>query len=65
VLKIAIPLALTGTCPITVVPSTKVTWPVGVPEPGGSAATVAVKETWWPGADGFAEEVSVVVDALA
>ena len=31
--------------PITVVPSLKVTVPVGVPEPGETAATVAVNVT--------------------
>ena len=39
--------------------------PVGVPEPGGAAATVAVNVTDWFGADGFGELVSDVVDLLA
>lgn len=46
-------------------PSAKVTWPVGVPVPGGVAATVAVNEIGWPGVDGLGEEASDVVDPLA
>src|SRR5947199_387231 len=38
-----------------------VTVPVGVPAPGATAATVAVKVTAWPDADGLADEVTVVV----
>src|SRR2546430_7222321 len=45
--------------------SWKVTMPVGVPEPGGAAATVAVKATDWPGFDGFGAEASDVVVPLA
>ncbi len=41
-----------------------VTVPVGVPDPGVTALTVAVKVTACPKTDGFAEELSaVVVDA--
>ena len=44
--------------------STKVTVPVGVPEPGELAETVAVKLTVWPDTLGFAsEELTVVVVA--
>ena len=39
--------------------SRKVTVPVGVPEPGATAATVAVKVTLWPFTDGFTEEETV------
>jgi hypothetical protein len=40
------------------------TGPVGVPEPGAFGATVAVKLTDWPAADGLAEEdTDVVVSA--
>ena len=39
----------------------KVTVPVGVPAPGETAATVAVKVTDWPKTLGLVEEVSVVV----
>ena len=59
------PLLLSGTCPSTVFPSWKVTMPVGVPEPGGAPATVAVKATDWPGFDGLGEETSAVVVPLA
>src|SRR5437588_790965 len=41
-------------------PSLKVTVPVGVPEPGELAVTVAVKVTDWPNTEGFAEETIVV-----
>jgi hypothetical protein len=40
-------------------PSRKVTVPVGVPAPGETALTVAVKVTAWPDADGFTDEVTV------
>ena len=39
--------------------------PVGVPEPAGTAVTVAVKVTDWPGFDGLGEDVSAVDDPLA
>jgi hypothetical protein len=41
-----------------VVPSRKVTVPVGVPVAGATAETVAVKVTDWPGSDGLTEDVS-------
>ncbi|GAA5610958.1 hypothetical protein Spla01_02105 [Streptomyces platensis] len=53
--------------PVSVGPpmTTKVTVPVGVPAPGATGATVAVKVTGWPTADGSGAEVTVVVvDAL-
>ena len=37
---------------------------MGVPEPGGAAAAVAVKVTCWPTFDGFGVEVSDKVDPL-
>src|ERR1043165_10274794 len=37
-------------------PSLNVTVPVGVPEPGETAVTVAVKVTDWPKTEGFCEE---------
>ena len=43
-----------------VVPSLKVTVPVGVPLPGAVALTVAVMITCWPKTDGLSEETSVV-----
>ena len=39
-----------------VAPSLKTTLPVGVPAPGATALTVAVKVTDWPNTDGLAEE---------
>ena len=47
--------------PSVVAPSLNVTFPVGVPAPGATAATVAVKVTDCPNTDGLAEEVTVVV----
>src|SRR5262249_57923936 len=41
-------------------PSRKVTVPVGVPVPGATGATVALKVTRWPKTEGLAEEVTVV-----
>ncbi|GAO05922.1 hypothetical protein TPA0598_01_02920 [Streptomyces lydicamycinicus] len=40
---------------------TKVTVPVGVPAPGATGATVAVKVTGCPTTDGSGDEVTVVV----
>jgi hypothetical protein len=37
--------------------------PVGVPDPGEVAVTVAVNVTDWPVTDGFAEEATAVVVA--
>ena len=42
-------------------PSVKVTVPVGVPAPGATAATVAVKVTVWPNTDAFGAELTVVL----
>jgi hypothetical protein len=47
--------------PITAVPSRKLTVPVGVPEPGATTATVAVKVTDWPKTDGLTDDVRPVV----
>ncbi len=44
--------------PRFVVPSKKVTLPVGVPD---ATETVAVKVTFWPTVDGFADEVTAVL----
>src|SRR6266571_4594494 len=46
---------------MAVPPSLKVTFPVGVPEPGLLAVTVAVKVTDCPNTDGLAEELADVV----
>jgi len=47
--------------PKRVVPSKKLTVPVAVPAPGETAATVAVKVTVWPKAEGLAEDFNAVV----
>ena len=44
-----------------VVPSMKVTVPVGVPLPGAAAITVAVNVTGWPNTEGLAEAVTTVL----
>ena len=49
--------------PSVLAPSLKLTVPVGFPAPGATAATVAVKVTDWPNAEGFADETTVVVVA--
>src|ERR1043166_7754668 len=41
-----------------VAPSLKVTVPVGVPAPGETALTVAVKVTDWPNTEGFCDEAT-------
>ena len=47
------------------VPSLKVTVPVGTAVPGALATTVAVKVTAWPCFDGLSEEVTeLVVESL-
>jgi len=40
---------------------TNCTVPVGVPDPGATTDIVAVKVTFWPGVDGLADEVTLVV----
>ena len=59
VVKLALP-PLRVAVPRLVVPSMKVTEPVGVPLPGALALTVAVKVTDRPKSDGLAEETTVV-----
>jgi hypothetical protein len=71
VVNVACPLAFSGTVPIDVAPSEKVTVPVGVPVPGASGlivvvpgvigVTVAVNVTESPDVDGFRLEARVVV----
>ena len=65
VLKETTPLELTGACARMVLPCAKVTWPVGVPVAGGTAATVAVKVTDCPLLEGLGVEANVVDDAPA
>ena len=64
VLKAAAPLEFKGTWASTVLPCWKVTWPVGVPVPGATAVSVAVKVTDCPIFEGFGVEASAVDDAL-
>ena len=47
--------------PIGLPPSRNVTDPDGVPVPGATAATVAVKVTGCPNTEGFSDEVTAVV----
>jgi hypothetical protein len=44
-----------------VVPSLNVTVPVGLPEPGGTALTAAVKVTTWPNTEGLTEDARAVL----
>ena len=60
VAKVATPEVLRVPVPSVVVPSLKVTMPVGVPVPP-LAVTVAVNVTDWPKAAGFCEDVSVTL----
>jgi hypothetical protein len=67
VVKLAVPPdKLTMELPASATPpSSNVTVPVGVPAPGDTAPTVAVKVTACPWVDGFREEMTeVVVSAL-
>jgi hypothetical protein len=57
--NVALP-ALKLAVPRVEAPSRKVTVPVGVPAPGETALTVAVKVTDWPNTVGFTELVTVV-----
>jgi hypothetical protein len=59
--NVAFPVLSTIRVPRLVVPSLKVTVPVGVPAPGGGTATVAVKATLCPKTDGLGVLTSVVV----
>jgi hypothetical protein len=60
VVKGALPPASVAV-PSVVEPTLKVTVPVGVPEAGPTALTVAVKTTTCPKTDGFADELTDVV----
>ena len=65
VVKVALPEEFKVPAPIDVAPSRNVTVPVGVPELGEVATTVAVNVTGVKASVGFAEEASVVeVEAL-
>ncbi len=64
VTKVACP-PLRVPVPMTAPLSLKVTVPLGVPLPGATAFTVAVKVTAWPDTEGLAEEPTAVVVAAA
>ena len=53
--------ALSDPVPKVVEPSLNVTVPVGVPAPGDTADTWAVKVTDWPKTEGLADDVTDVV----
>jgi len=58
--EIAVPLlSITGE-PRLLPPSSNCTAPVGVPEPGHAAETVAVKVIAWPKDEGFADDATLV-----
>src|SRR3954447_9444339 len=63
VVNVAEPPAPTATVPRTTLPSLNVTLPVGVPPPGATAATVAVKVTAWPVTAGLTDDRRATVDA--
>src|SRR5882724_9748699 len=63
VVNVALPPAPTATVPRTVLPSLKVTVPVGVVAPGATAATVAVKVTAWPVTAGLTDDRRATVVA--
>ena len=63
VVKTALPAVLNVTVPNLLAPSKKVTVPLGLPAPGLTTATVAVKVTDWPTSEEGAELTIVVVAA--
>src|SRR5208283_5213389 len=60
VVKLAVP-PLSVAVPRVLEPSMNVAVPVGVPPPGETGLTVAVKVTAWPATDGLREETTLVV----
>src|SRR5205807_1660940 len=61
VLKVATPLPLSVPVPIEAPLSWNVTVPVGVPDPGTAALTVAVNVTDWPNTDGLVDDATAVL----
>ena len=61
VLMLAVPVESRAAVPSVVLPSLKVTVPVGTPELGATATTVAVKVTDWLDDAGLGDAVTVVV----
>ena len=62
-LNVAVPAGFNLTVPSTEVPSWNVTVPVGVPEPGAAALTVAVKVTELPTIAAAAELLRIILVA--
>jgi hypothetical protein len=60
---VAAPFASATGLPRSVPSSANWTSPVGVPEPGWPAATLAVNVTGWPTTDGLADDDSAVLEA--
>lgn len=50
--------------PMVAAPSLNVTVPVAVPDPGATAATVAVNSTDWPEAEGFVPLATVISEPV-
>src|SRR3982751_1550695 len=63
VVNVALPPVPTATVPRTTLPSLNVTVPVGVPPPGATAATVAVKVTARPVTAGLTDDRRATVVA--
>src|SRR5262245_31842296 len=59
----AVPSGPTGIIPRITLPAWNVTLPAGVPAPGATAATVAVKVTAWPTAAGLTDDARPTVVA--
>ena len=60
VVNVACPDVMATVAARVTAPSVKVTLPVGVPAPGETAETVAVKVTTCPKTDGLAVELTVI-----
>ena len=58
--NVAWPVTSRAPEPIIVLPSLKLTVPVGVPAPGAWTVTVAVNVTDWPNVEEFCEEATAV-----
>ena len=65
VAKLATPAPFRAPVPRVDAPLKKVTVPEGIPAPGDTAATVAVKVTDWPRTAGFRLELRLAVVVLA
>jgi len=65
VAAVTLPFVVSDDVPKVFAPSRNVTVPVGVPLPGATLATIAVKVTDWPTSEGLADELTVVEVLLA